>query len=318
MLKFEDFKKKLSLKSVIVSRLYDLTQSEYTNSEIVKTTDKLNFCSSVTYYKQCNDNSNHKFFAGSKACEHRFCPICAKKRALKYMSILLPAFDTYMKQGCTVHMVTFTIKNTSTFIEGLETINKAYRYMTHDNKFYARVFDYLFLGGVKSLEIIRGKQDEETYHPHFHCLVIKNKFTRDFDILQEIWNNSLNVVCGTTNQKIGSVYIQQVKCKTNTTNKQTLSDVKTGILETVKYITKVEDIFDYEDKMLSDFITYSHGKRYISVFGNLKKLAKSMNESVDEKETKENIKKVCKYCGCSLSDLKTEFTDIVGQLDDLE
>ena len=316
-MKFEDFKRKVRLKNVVISRLDKLIEDGYSSDAITKTRDKLQNCSQHTVIGKCKDCGT-KYFAGSNSCNNRFCPVCAKKRCLKYLNILLPAFQRYLDRGCTVHLLTFTIKNTKNFMDGLDKILQAFRYMTNGNKFYSRVFNYLFVGGIKSLEVIRGITDEETYHPHLHLLVIKDKFTRDFAILKEIWNNSVNVVYGTQNEKLGSVHITQVKSKEfKKSKKQDIKDVKAGILEAIKYITKVEDIFDYENQMLSDFITYSNKRRYISVFGGLAKLAKAMQEDITE-TTKDLVGKVCKHCGCTEFEFLTDFTAHCGPLEDFE
>lgn len=316
-MKFDDFKRKVTLKNVVISRLENLIEEGYKNSEITKTKEKLELCSIKTFKSKCK-GCGAEYFVGSNSCNNRFCPICAKKRCLKYLNILLPAFKRYLERGYTVHLLTFTIKNTTDFMSGLDTILKAFRYMTNGNKFYSRVFNYSFVGGIRSLEVIRGVTDDETYHAHLHLLVIKDKYTRDFEVLKEIWNNSVNVVSGTKNKKLGSVHITQVKSNKSTkSGKQTINDVKAGILEAVKYITKVEDIFDYENQMLSDFITYSNKRRYISVFGGLAKLSKAIQQDVTE-TTNDLVEKVCKHCGCSKFDFLTDFTERCGPLEDFE
>lgn len=315
-MKFDDFKRKVKLKNVIISRLDNLIEDGYNNTIIKKTKQKLEDCAKETFKQKCK-GCGAEYFVGSNSCNNRFCPVCAKKRSLKNIALLLPAFKRYLERGCSVHLLTFTIENTTKFIDGLDLILKAFRYMTHDNKFYSRVFNYSFLGGVKSLEIIRGVTDTETYHAHLHLLVIKDKYTRDFEVLKEIWNNSVNVVSGTKNKKLGSVHITQVKSPTNKSGKQTLSDVKTGLLETLKYITKVEDIFDYENQMLSDFITYSNNRRYMSVFGGLAKFAKAIRQDVTE-NAKDLIGHICKHCQCTEFEFKKEYTNTCGPLEDFE
>ena len=313
-MKFRDYKQKLKYKNVVEARLYDLTNSEFKNNIILNTYSKISNCSNVTYKSKCK-NCGNEYFLGSNSCNNRFCPICAKKRSLKYLATLLPAFEEYLKLGHSVHLVTLTMENTYNFMEGLEKIYSAFRYMTHQNKYYARIFKYMFVGGVKSLEIIKGVSNNETYHSHLHLLVIKKRFTRDYEFLKQMWNNSLNFVYGTTNMKIGSVHLKQVKNPNNKSNKQSMIDIRTGLLETVKYITKIEDIFEYEDKMLSDFITYSHNKRYISVFGLFAKYAKALNEEINESE-KDQVGKICKVCGCSEFEFRQEYTSLIGSLDD--
>ena len=315
-MKFEDFKRKVNLKNVVVSRIENLINNGYSTEVIERTKLKLEQCSDHTFAKKCK-GCGADYFVGSNSCNNRFCPVCAKKRSLKYLATLIPAFERYLKQGCTVHLLTFTMKNTNNFITGLDTILKAFRYLTNGNKYYANIFKFMFVGGVKSLEVIRGESDIKSYHPHLHCLVIKNKFTRDFDILKEFWNNSLNVVMGTQNEKLGSIDIVQVKNPNSKSNKQNLNDVRTGLLETLKYITKVEDIFNYDDEMLSNFINYSHNRRYVSVFGYLAKLSKALNEDLTE-SAKDQVGKVCKHCGCTEFEFISEFTNKIGPLEDFD
>lgn len=317
-MKYDDFKRKIKLKDVVISRLNSLIKNGYNGVEVCNTRIKLTNCSTQVFKEKCkNVSCGAEYFAGSNKCNNRFCPVCAKARSMKYIATLLPAFERYLKQGCSVHLLTLTIKNTDNFMDGLDKLFTAFRYMTHTNKFYARIFKYMFVGGVKSLEVIRGSEDVKTYHPHLHLLVIKNKFTRDFKLLQLMWNKSVNYAFGTTGEKLGSVHITQVKSPESKSKKQTLKDVKSGLLETLKYVTKVEDIFNYDDSMLSDFITYSKNRRYISVFGYLDKLSKALNEDLTE-SPKENVKKICKHCHCTEFEFLTDFTNKCGPLEDFD
>lgn len=315
-MKYNDFKNKLRLKNVVISRLEDLINNGYKDAEILKTRKKLEECSKETFKNQCK-NCKAEYFVGSNKCNNRFCPVCAKARSMKYIATLLPAFERFLKQGCSVHLLTFTIKNTKNFIDGLDKLFLAFRYLTHINKFYARIFKYMFVGGVKSLEIIRGIEDKSSFHHHLHLLAIKNKYTRDFEVLQDMWNKSVNYAFGTSGEKLGSIYITQVKSPSNKSSKQNLADIKSGLLETLKYITKIEDIFDYEDSMLADFITYSRNRRYISVFGYLDKLSKALNSDLNE-SVKDQVGKICKHCHCTEFEFLVEFTAKCGPLEDFE
>lgn len=115
-------------------------------------------------------------------CHDRFCDNCQNAQAIARERQFEPVLDWFAPRYDIFHVV-FTVPNV--YPEELEpTLNKMYEnigYMFRLFRGNARIkgYDfsaYKYLGAVRSLEITKGR-DGETFHPHFHCLLLLRKGT---------------------------------------------------------------------------------------------------------------------------------------------
>ena len=231
----------------------DLLQKQYLAKNIVapafyvagykKIAEHINDCSTFKRYSVCSD-CGQIYFNGSYLCHERFCPICNKKRSMIYFYRFVPVIKKLLSRGYYVNMLNFTLVDDSNLQHSLDVLTKAFRYIQHDSKEYRKMFNSMFVGGVSSKEIKLG-ENSKLWHPHIHCIVIKDHYSEDFEYLKLIWNNSVRLAGGnasaTDPTKYGSVYISSIVDRaSHLSDKQ--SSIEVGVLETMKYITK----FDYQ------------------------------------------------------------------------
>lgn len=256
-----------------------------------KRAERIDSCGLYKYFALCDDCYT-LHFNGAMTCKDKFCAVCNKKRSLLWLARMKPIFEHYMANKQKVVFVTFTIKNVERLQNGVDMLQKAFRYMTHDSKYYAKQFSFRFFGGVRSMEVKRGAGDG-LWHPHFHCLFVKSdnsSFKSDFDFLRDAWEHSLRVVTDTldVNAKLGSVFYEAIKAG------YTNEGVK-AILETFGYCTK----FDWQNSDdILELVDCLKGVRMINTFGSIRKLlsAKKIELDMDKSLTDISICR-CSICG---------------------
>ena len=195
--------------------------------------------------------------------------------------------------------VTFTVKNCSAekLEETINLMNQGFKRLTDKNKKLAitNKFKSNMLGYIRAMEVTY-KQEEDTYHPHIHCIfaVKAQYFTKGY-IKKSDWQYIWGECCNTEYEPI--VKVQTIK---NSTAK--------AVAEVAKYPVKMDEIANYQDekkaiKALIVFTKILKGRRLITfggVFAEARKLLKLddietgdlVNLDDDQKEKFEEIKKV--------------------------
>lgn len=252
-------------------------------------------CADYLDYALCI-NCNTLHFNGFSSCKQRLCPICSKKRSLLLFKRFVPVFKQILAEGYYVNALNFTIVNTDNCKQTLETVIKAFRILTHDDKNMAREFKKRFVGGVRAIEIKLGA-NEKLYHTHFHCLVVKKTYSKDFDFLSQAWNKAVKLAGGkeseTTPGLYGMVSIFGLRDKKNL-DTPTEKSVEIGVLETLKYITK----FDYDlniDK-LPELIHAVKGVRMLNTWGILRKINLNVEDEMNT-PYRQLCQPTCDTCG---------------------
>ena len=119
------------------------------------------------------------------------------------------------------------------------------------------------VGFVRAVEVTRNKETNEA-HPHFHVLLMvpSTYFGRGY-IKQEdwrsLWQRALRV------DYLPVVNVKAVKGKSGKTD-----DLALGLLETLKYQTKPQDLVDAGAAWLAELTHQLHKTRGVSVGGILK------------------------------------------------
>lgn len=329
---FLDIKALVSLKNKVACKVKDLSQTFYDEEGLVDSDKKRQYINISNNVFNCHkfvemaicENDGARHFSRTMCCDFRFCPICARKRYLKYLSFLYPIFEKLVNEGKYVCMLNLTIKNTKTLKEGREKIFDAWRELTHDNRLSARLFKFHITGGLKSFEATYNMEDK-TWHPHFHILIVKEKYSRDFELIKTLWEQACQKVFNTT-EKVGSIYIEGIKDKHNKNigYMKDKSSILNGILECIKYVTKLcvkdkdgksKSIFEvYENYQLIELIDDLKGTRVLSTFGCLFGYQKQLSAIKSNWDDYKLKKQVCKVCGC------TEFyyeTELITKIDNL-
>lgn len=291
MIKYQDFKKKrrFALEQVVPA---------LQNVGLHDKAKKILLCSNFYKVAICRDcGSAH--YNGSYSCKDKFCPVCQKKRSLLWLTKLIPICRDLLDRGYHLNMLTYTIRVTDNMSlkQSLDILQSSFRYMTHDYKQSAKIYNELILGGVRSLEVKIG-EDKDTkeltglWHPHYHILVCthgKVKYKELHKILYDMWNHSIKIVAHSKDTFCGSVNISSIKAR----DEQQLLE---GLLEIVKYMTK----FDWQGANVHELVTTMHKQKLQNSFGNFKYLISDKDvELALNKSMTELQESFCTVCGSS-------------------
>ena len=196
-------------------------------------------------------------------------------------------------------MLTYTIRVTDgmSLKKSLSILRDGFRYMTNGQKVFAKEYNELILGGVRSLEVKIGSDKlsgelSGKWHPHFHILVCtrgKVSYKELHSKLLNMWNRSIKVISQSKEDYCGSVHISSIKAKNN-------EQLVKALLEVVKYMTK----FDWQGENVYELVTTLHKIRMQNTFGNFKYLLSDKQIEYEmEKSITEVEKAFCSVCGSS-------------------
>ena len=288
LMKYHDFLEKQFFARNIVAPAFESAGFHKIATDIMD-------CGLFKNYSLCL-GCNILYFNGASSCKQRFCPVCNHKRSMLYFNRFVPIFKNLLAQGYYINMLNFTIVDDSSLSHSLEVLTKAFRYICHESKEYSSVFKSMFVGGISSKEIKLG-ENSKLWHPHIHCLVVKDRYSQDFEYLKYIWNNAVRICGGypsaTNSGKYGSVFISSVVDKT-IGDTQYVKSVESGVLETMKYITK----FDYQldNEYLPELVKTLKGVRSVNTWGCLRNIKSDVEDDM-LKPYSEIYKCACTVCG---------------------
>ena len=340
-MKYTDIKEQMPQKRYVayklknaVSYFESLNYRKDLYKDLKKLSNEIAVCTTRAGVLICKGCST-KYFDRSRQsyCQNRLCPVCARRRSLKYMKLLLPVFEDLLSKGYVINFLTLTIKDTEVLNKGLKLLNDSWREMTHEDKFLSNLFKKLFVGGLRNIEVKKGEYSK-LWHPHMHILVVKKDYSRDYDYIKSLWEHATSKVAK-TKQKVGSVHIEAIKTESGSVYKGFKStklkdgtrvvsnELKQALLkavaELVKYITKF-NFEDYSNEDINELIYSTKNKRFMNAFGILYNLQKEIEkdcEDIDEDE--ETMKEhICKHCGCTEFYLDSVLTESVDTLEEFE
>jgi len=182
-------------------------------------------------------------------CEFRLCPHCARRQANNKVHKYIPRSFAFVKlhNVTPCHLVlTQPKKNNESLKEAVNRLLKSFK------KLYRRqFFKAYFKGGLWSIEFTF---DGESYHVHLHVLVFRSKW---FDVarLKSEWSS----VGGGENLRLDRI-----------------TDIKKGIREVLKYISKPSDIERFTSAQLQQVIDMK-GRRFMGTFGEFHNFSKGFD-----------------------------------------
>lgn len=203
----------------------------------------------------------------SNNCEHRFCPVCAWKKARKN-ALRISILMQYLKGEENKEFIFLTL--TAPNVPAGELDNE----IRHYNNSFKRLMQrkevkQAVKGYIRKLEVTYSK-DRDDYHPHFHVIlaVDKHYFNNKRQYIKrdrwlELWQKS------TKDPRITQVDVRRVK---HTDNKKEVSELAKYSAKDSDYLQD-ETIFDTFYKTLS-------GKKLIVYSG----LFKDANKKYENKE----------------------------------
>ncbi|MBU3229238.1 protein rep [Clostridium algidicarnis] len=215
---------------------------------------------------------------GANFCKVRLCPMCSWRRELKIFAQTSKVMDKALEmRDYRFIFLTLTCKN----VEGVELSG------TLDKLFHAfkklserKVFKNAVKGWFRALEVTHNldedSKDYDTYHPHFHIIIMVNKsyFNKpELYISQERWTNLWK-----DSLQVEYTPIVDVRAFKTRTKKQ----VSKSIAETAKYTVKDNDyILDGNEEMTDSAVMVLDkalaNRRLVAFGGQLKRIHKELN-----------------------------------------
>lgn len=234
-------------------------------------------CGSFLEFKKYLSTGELKL-QGANFCKVRLCPMCAWRRQLKIFAQVSKVMDKALAlKDYRFIFLTLTCKNicADDVRNTLDHLFKSFNFLTKRKQFKQSI-----KGWFRALEITHNldvnSKDFDTYHPHFHCILMVNKsyFTdKNYYISQEKWT-SLWQSC----LKVDYTPIVNVKAfKTGTKSK-----VAKSVAESAKYTVKDNDYLISDNEELTDgavqILDGALANRRLTAFGGeLKKIHKELN-----------------------------------------
>ncbi len=205
-------------------------------------------------------------------CGHRACVFCAEIRSRRMREKYLPKVAAFASENVRLTPCHLVLTQKHYLDETLSDSIK--RLLANFRKLIRREFwkTYLASGGVYAVEFTLGK--DGSWHSHLHCLVFRNKFFNVKSFRRE-WKE---VTGDSVNFKIDRV-----------------TDIKSGLFELVKYISKPLDAENYKANHLKQVLDLK-AQRLFSTFGAFRKFAASFE--VPEKETQVTAEQTLENGNC--------------------
>lgn len=254
---------------------------------------KIEKCGDFIYSLNCI-KCDTKHFAGFNRCKNRWCLNCMRIKSLLWLSRIKERYNKVMEdEKERLYPCTFvlTIRDSDDIEDRIKKITSAWRLMTNGNKKWRKIYKKRFAGGVRSMEIKRGKNSNQ-WHVHFHIFVMvrvpERGFIKDFYWLRKAWKECT--------KGEGSVYIRKVY-----PDKE--GSIIGGIIESVKYIVKPESRL-YEDEDFSEVYWALKRRRTINTWGCFRGMSKKVDIDMEQIEQKKLEQFICSKCGCTEAELK--------------
>ncbi|MBV4429683.1 protein rep [Clostridium tyrobutyricum] len=232
------------------------------------------------FVQDCSTLLQYKVFKGGvrklhglNSCRDRLCPICAWRRSLKIFGQTSKIMNIALEnKDYRFIFLTLTCKSVqaSDLDKTLDDLFKAFNLMTK-----RKLFKKSIKGWFRALEITHNLENN-TYHPHFHLILMVNKSyfnNRNYYISQsnwsELWKSCLDVAY------VPVVDVRVFKMKSR-------KEVKRSVAETAKYTVKDNDFLIKGDEKTTDEIVKTlnfamKSRRLIAFGGELRKIHKALN-----------------------------------------
>ena len=208
----------------------------------------------------------------ANSCCVRLCPVCAWRRSVKIRVHMRKILEQMEQEGKYAYlMLTLTVPN----IPGEELSGKLDEMMRAWSKLERTVpFQKAIKGWYRGLEITHNLGND-TYHPHFHCLLAVNpSYFRDRTYICHedwlaLWQRAMK------DESITQVDIRKVKPRQG-------DDAFKAVCEVTKYAAKTTDyVMPWDWEMSCQIVEVLdralHRRRLVAFGGRLKKLHKQLN-----------------------------------------
>jgi plasmid rolling circle replication initiator protein Rep len=241
---------------------------KYFNSQV---SAKIFSCCSFLDFRY-DEQSTLKLFRAN-FCKCRICPICIARKSDIWQAKAFQNLPRLKRDQPNLRFLflTLTIKNCSisNLSITIDKINAAWKRMTIKSVSNWADYSWPALGYVKSIEVTKGKNDNNSAHPHIHALLLvpENYFNKHNYIQhhrwREIWQKSL---------MLNNDYLPFVNIKAVAIDGEFKS-----VLELLKYEIKISDL-NKDMQFTVKYLEQVKGHRFISCGGLLRQYFKFFDE----------------------------------------
>lgn len=216
-----------------------------------KRATKIHNCANTLVFQFDLDNGNRKL-ASANFCHDRFCPECSRRRSrIMYHNlkkVLTVAVEEHQQEF--VHF-TLSLKNCKK-----EDLKKSLDELFHGfiTMMKREQFQKSINGWYRNLEVTYNEEDD-TFHPHLHVILSVDKdYFRKYSgkyLTQEFVTSEFKSACQIDYDPI--VYLEKAYAKTKSGKKKKFTKeekLHSIVAECSKYVTKMSDILNVDDKNL--------------------------------------------------------------------
>lgn len=279
------------INNILLSKLYN-SISQFEGDYWSRKAERLKECATFLNFKII-DNKNHLKLKNMNSCRVRLCPVCSWRRTLKISSHARKIF-TYLQEHepnkYGFLLLTLTVPNCSG--DALcDTITHLMQ--SFDRLMKRKEIKNIVKGWYRGLEVTHNhnidSKSYDTYHPHFHVLLVVDKFyleqrqiSRGY-ISRERWLEIWQECC--RDESITQVDIRTVKPKKVSKSRDDVlssNGLINAICEITKYTVKDKDyIIPYDWELSQDIVktldTALANRRLVAWGGILKEIKNKLN-----------------------------------------
>lgn len=289
-------KKWSSKKSASVRVAAALARAAHTRiegaSSLTRRANIMSTCSDRLVYKYCPDCGAYHI-AGTWLCRDKLCPLCQWRLTVQRYANMMQTMTQLlnMDSNLNVAMLTLTVRNCAPaeLTHTLDMMQTAWAKLYKRRPVQAAVIGY-----ARTLEITYNAVTE-TYHPHYHVLLIYRD--RDTYIHQADWAQwwSLSLDAG-----YGAIV--DVRKAYNPDDADDTADYIHAIAECSKYVTTVDIHAGVSDDALAHLALALSGRRTIYYGGCIKRVRAELALLDDDTVSDVTLSRdVCGNCGHTLN-----------------
>ena len=244
----------------------------YKRLGMLKKSYRVKGCGTVLEFKRLLQDDSLKLNRAN-FCKVRLCPMCAWRRSNKiYAQVSKVMNKALEEQEYRFLFLTLTCKNINPneLTDSIDSLFKAYNLLTKRKEFKKAI-----KGWFRGLEVTHNLE-QDTYHPHFHVILMVNKsYFKKLELYmnQKDWTSIWKSCLGVDYTPI--VDIRAFKATSKTQMAKSLS-------ESAKYTVKDNDYLIAENEVLTDASVSIldlalAGRRLVAFGGELRRIHKVLN-----------------------------------------
>lgn len=232
-----------------------------------KQSKAMSLCSRALHFEQDSDSFR---FVSAEFCRVRSCPVCQWRRSMRWVARFHERLPLLMRDFSSHRflLLTLTVRNVS--VNDLKStfscMQSAWARLRKLKQF-SLIAD---LGGyLKSFEVTRSASDQA--HPHFHILlhVPASYFVGSSYLTQSDWTDMWRRSLRVNYQPVVDIRVVGGRRTYQLPGETAYQKIFRGVLETVKYETKVGELIYFPD-FFRKMVLQLRGKRSIELGGTLR------------------------------------------------